>query len=71
MGWVKYKSGFRLSHDGGGVAQVGVDVIARSLPGACQQGASVRQHQWVVIHVHDAGIGCDGLGNLMGVVGCR
>ncbi|GHD17180.1 hypothetical protein GCM10007147_06060 [Nocardiopsis kunsanensis] len=51
-----------------GLAQIGVQVGGRPFRGARHQRAGVGEHERVVVDVDDAGLGCDGLGGLVGVV---
>jgi len=51
-----------------GVAQVSVDVVARPLRGARQQGPRVGEHDRVVVHVDHSAFRRDLLGDLMGVL---
>src|ERR1039457_58594 len=48
-----------------GVAQVRVNVVTGALGAAGEQGAGVREHHGVVVHVHDAGPRIGLLGNLV------
>jgi hypothetical protein len=50
------------------VPDVRVEVVARTLGAAAQQGPGVRQHQGIVVHVDDPRLRRDGLGHLVGVV---
>jgi hypothetical protein len=53
------------------IAQVCVHVLADAAGLAGQQGAGVRQHERVVVHVDDLGFGGDRLGHGVGGVGGR
>jgi hypothetical protein len=53
-----------------GLVQVGVDVGGPALRRAGQQRAGMRQHDRVIVHIDDAALGGDALGDLVGVV-CR
>src|SRR6266536_3406857 len=55
--------------NGSRVAQVGVDVIAFALGYAREQGAGVREHDGVIVDIHDPGFRCYRLGHLVGIVG--
>ena len=54
--------------DPGRIPDIGVQVVARPLGAAGQQGAGVRKHQGVVVHVDDLAFRRHPLGHLMGVV---
>jgi hypothetical protein len=61
----------RGPHDGRGVPQVRLHVVARTLRGAAQQGPGVQQHDGVVVGVHDPRVRGGLLRHLMGVAGHR
>jgi hypothetical protein len=58
----------RSGQDGVRVVQVGLDVVARTLPGALQQGLGMQQHDGVVVDVDDPAVRRLALGDLVGVV---
>jgi hypothetical protein len=57
-----------LGEDLAGVAGVGVEVPGGALRAAGQQRPGVRQHDGIVVDVHDPGFGRYRLGDLMRVV---
>src|SRR5439155_23065187 len=59
----------RLVQDPVGVAYIGVHVAGDALWTAGEQGPRMDQHQGVVVHVDDAALRGDRLGDLVGVVG--
>jgi len=65
------KHGAGLGEDPVGVAQVRVDVLGGAARLAGQERPRVRQHDRVIVHVDDPGLGRDRLGDLMGVARCR
>ncbi len=54
--------------DVGRVVHIRVNVIGDPLRGTGQQRPGVRQHQRVIVHIHDPGLRCHPLGHLMGIV---
>ncbi len=60
---------FRVVQDRGGFADVALEVGGHALGRGGQQGAGVDQHEWVVVHVDDAGSRRDPLRDLVGVLG--
>ena len=49
------------------IAQIRIDVLRGAGLAAVGQGAGVREHDGIVVHVHHPGVGRDRLGDLMGV----
>jgi hypothetical protein len=58
----------RLRQDRAGIAHVRIEVRGRALRRAGQQGARMQQHDWVVVHIDDLGIGDHRLCDLVGTV---
>ena len=61
----------RIGEDLARVTQVTLDVVAGPLGSAGEQRAGVRQHQGIVVGVHDPGVRCHLLGHLVGIARCR
>jgi dihydrofolate reductase/predicted enzyme related to lactoylglutathione lyase len=55
--------------DGSGVAQIRLQVVHDAVTAAGEHRAGVRQHHRVVVHVHDARVRGDGLGDLVRAAG--
>jgi hypothetical protein len=68
---VEVQRGPGLLHDRVRVAHVGFGVVGRALGGARQQCAGMRQHQRIVVDVHDPRLRGEPLRDLVGVVGGR